>query len=148
MLTLVLHAYSAAREHKFMRGRKAVNSCVTAKRSTKKEIMKLLSYFRGVRAPFLIFGLACLAPGLRAQETRKVVAKQQPAYPAMAKELHLRGVVKLQVVIATNGHVKETKVVGGHPLLVDAALQAAKNWKFEPGSSETTEILEFRFEPQ
>jgi outer membrane biosynthesis protein TonB len=39
-------------------------------------------------------------------------------------------------------------VVGGHPVLVDAALQAAKGWKFEPSASETTEILEFRFEPQ
>ncbi len=110
--------------------------------------MKLLSYFRGVRAPFLILGLACLAPGLRAQETRKVVAKQQPTYPAMARQLHLHGVVKLQVVIAPNGRVKETKVVGGHPVLVDAAVQAAKDWKFEPGTSETTELLEFRFEGQ
>ncbi|SRR5712692_6026017 len=110
--------------------------------------MKLLSYLRGARAPFLILGLACLAPGLRAQETRKAVAKQQPAYPAMARQLNLRGVVKLQVVIATNGHVKETKVVGGHPVLVDAAVQAAKDWRFEPGSSETTEVLEFRFEPR
>jgi len=39
-------------------------------------------------------------------------------------------------------------VVGGSPLLVNAALDALKKWHFEPGPKETTEIVEFAFSGQ
>jgi outer membrane biosynthesis protein TonB len=44
--------------------------------------------------------------------------------------------------------LKSTKIVGGHPLLVNAALDALKKWKFEPASEESTGVVEFKFEPQ
>jgi outer membrane biosynthesis protein TonB len=49
--------------------------------------------------------------------------------------------------VAQNGTVKSTKVVGGHPLLVNAATDAVRKWKFEPAAEETTGIVEFKFDP-
>jgi outer membrane biosynthesis protein TonB len=53
----------------------------------------------------------------------------------------------VQVVIGTDGRIKETNVVGGHPLLVATVEDTLKNWKYAPASNETTAQLEFRFHP-
>jgi TonB family protein len=55
--------------------------------------------------------------------------------------------VKVQVVVAPNGSVKEAKVVGGHPLLVNAALDAVRKWRFETAAGESSGIVNFKFEP-
>jgi TonB family protein len=57
-------------------------------------------------------------------------------------------VVKLVVVVNANGSVKSTKVMGGHPLLVSAAEDAVKKWKFEPASQEDSGVVEFSFRPE
>jgi protein TonB len=86
------------------------------------------------------------AANVRAQETtRKVISNPSPIYPALAKQVHLAGTVKVQIVIGTDGKIKEVKVIGGHPLLVDAVQDALKNWKYVPASSEATAILQFSF---
>ncbi len=60
----------------------------------------------------------------------------------------ISGIVRLAVVIAPNGNVKTTSAVGGHPLLVNAAMDAVKKWKFEPAGAASTETVEIKFEPQ
>ncbi len=55
------------------------------------------------------------------------------------------GKVKIEVVITPDGRVKSTRVVGGHPLLVQACQDAVKEWKFVPAPEETTQIVEFDF---
>ena len=50
-----------------------------------------------------------------------------PTYPEIARKMGLIGTVRIQLVVALNGGVKETKVTGGHPILVNAALEAVKN---------------------
>jgi TonB family protein len=50
------------------------------------------------------------------------------------------------VVVAPNGTVKEAKVVGGHPVLATAALDAVRKWRFEPASIETSGVVDFKFE--
>jgi TonB family protein len=88
-------------------------------------------------------------PGRAQQDeiTRKVKTKVAPAYPELARRMAISGVVKVQVVVAPNGSVKSTKVVGGHPLLVNAAVDAVKKWRFEAASEETTGLVEFKFDP-
>ena len=81
------------------------------------------------------------------QITRKVKSRVSPAYPELARRMSIAGVVKVQVVVAPNGSVKNTKVVGGHPLLVNAAVDAVKKWRFEAASEETTGVVEFKFDP-
>jgi TonB family protein len=78
---------------------------------------------------------------------RKVRAKVTPVYPEIARRMKLTGIVRLQVVISPAGSVTETKVIGGHPILVTAAVDAVKKWKFDPASSATTGILEINFDP-
>jgi TonB family protein len=80
--------------------------------------------------------------------TRKVKSKISPVYPDIARRMNITGTVKVAVVVAPNGNIKSTKVMGGHPLLVTAAVDALKKWKFEPASDETTGTVEFKFSPQ
>jgi TonB family protein len=80
--------------------------------------------------------------------TRKIKNKVQPVYPDVARRMGIAGTVKVQVVVAPNGSIKSTKLVGGHPLLANAALDAVKKWRFEPASEETTGIVEFKFDAQ
>lgn len=100
----------------------------------------------------LLAGSAVLPPKGKAQETstegskRKVRHDVTPAYPALAKEMHVMGRVKLEATISADGHVLSTKVVGGSPLLVNAAVDAMKQWRFEPGPKDTTETFVFDFD--
>jgi TonB family protein len=80
-------------------------------------------------------------------EDRKVITRVAPLYPALAKRMHVGGVVKLEVVIRPNGSVKSVKVVGGNPVLIEAATAAVQKWKFEPGPEETAEVVQLVFDP-
>lgn len=89
---------------------------------------------------------------VRAQQpdelTRKVKSKVEPIYPDVARRMNITGVVKIAVVVAPSGSLKSSKVMGGHPLLVNAALDALRKWKFEPAPGESTGVVTFKFEPQ
>ncbi len=60
------------------------------------------------------------------------VKKIQPSYPAIAKAAGAEGTVQVQVTIDESGKVTAAEVISGHPLLRDAALDAAKGWAFKP----------------
>ena len=79
---------------------------------------------------------------------RRAKSKVQPSYPDLARRMNIAGTVKVQVVVAPNGTVKDAHVVGGHPVLATAALDAAKKWRFEPSSAETSGVIDFKFEPR
>ncbi len=79
--------------------------------------------------------------------TRKIKNKVTPVYPELARRMNISGVVKIQVTVAPNGTVKTTKLIGGHPLLANAAMEAIKKWRYETASEETSGIVEFRFDP-
>lgn len=105
----------------------------------------LWAYSRTAQAALLVLGMTCAVPSLYAGGNRKAVEKPKPEYPQLARQLHLHGTVKIEAVIAPSGQVKETNILGGHPVLADAAVRALKEWKFEPGSTETTQVFEFQF---
>jgi TonB family protein len=84
--------------------------------------------------------------GFAADESgRKIKSRVSPQYPELAKKVNAKGTVKIEVVIAPSGIIKSTKVIGGHPLLVNAAEEAVKKWRYEPASEETTTVIEFNF---
>ncbi|HMD08185.1 MAG TPA: energy transducer TonB [Candidatus Acidoferrum sp.] len=94
----------------------------------------------------LCLGSATLAQtGTTDEGKRKVKSKVSPAYPELAKRMSVTGKVKIEVVITPDGRVKSTRVIGGHPLLVQACQDAVKEWKFAPAPEETTQIVEFEF---
>lgn len=79
------------------------------------------------------------------ESKRKVKSKTAPLYPDLAKRMNVTGKVKIEIVIAPDGHVKTTRVIGGHPLLVQVCVDAVKEWRFFPAPEETTQIVEFEF---
>jgi TonB family protein len=79
---------------------------------------------------------------------RRARSKVEPTYPVLARRMNITGTVKVEVVVAPNGSVKDARAVGGHPVLVNAALDAAKKWRFEPASVESTGVIDFKFEPR
>src|ERR1700730_7288328 len=90
--------------------------------------------------------------GLRAQDAqgdiaRRVKSKVAAVYPELARKMNITGTVKVAVVVAPNGTVKDAKVVGGHPVLATAALDAVRKWRFEPAAGESTGVVDFKFEP-
>jgi TonB family protein len=84
----------------------------------------------------------------QSESKRKVVNRIVPAYPELARRMNVRGTVKLEALVATNGNVKSLQVKGGHPLLTEAAQTAIMKWRWEPSSHETREPIEFRFDPR
>ncbi len=79
------------------------------------------------------------------ESKRKVKTRVAPVYPELARRMNVAGKVKIEVVISPDGRVKTTRVVGGHPLLVQACQDAVKEWKFAAAPEETTQIVEFEF---
>jgi TonB family protein len=76
---------------------------------------------------------------------RKVKSKTNPQFSELARRMNLSGKVKIEIVIAPDGRVKNTRAIGGHPLLVQSCLDAVKDWRFEAAPEETTQIIEFDF---
>ena len=60
------------------------------------------------------------------------IHKVEPIYPALARQARVSGTVELLGVLGTDGRIHELKVLRGHPLLVNAALDAVRQWIFEP----------------
>jgi TonB family protein len=83
-----------------------------------------------------------------AHAERKVASRVAPSYPELARRMHIHGVVKVEATVRANGSVKSTRVLGGNPVLVDAAVDAINKWKFEAEQGETTEVVQLTFEGQ
>jgi len=117
--------------------------------------MKVNESYRALSRAFavgllLIGGWAATnAPASWGQEevTRKIKSKVAPTYPELARRMSISGAVRVQVTIAPNGAIKEAKLLGGHPVLANAALDAVKKWHFEAGPAESTGIVIFHFDP-
>lgn len=79
---------------------------------------------------------------------RKVASRVTAVYPELAKKMHIHGTVRVEAIVRPNGTVKSTRVLGGNPVLVDAAQDAVSHWKFEPAQAETTEVVQLVFESE
>jgi TonB family protein len=94
----------------------------------------------------LVLGILVSLPGVAsAQEKRAIKQRGNAVYPELAKKMNVQGTVKVEVMVAANGAVRSAKALGGHPLLIDAAVNAAKQMKFEPAAGETREEIPFNF---
>jgi protein TonB len=65
-------------------------------------------------------------------QAANLINQVRPIYPPLAKQARISGVVELSAVIGKDGRVQDLKVIKGHPLLVQAALDAVKNWVYRP----------------
>jgi protein TonB len=61
-----------------------------------------------------------------------LIRQVKPVYPALAKQARIQGTVELSAIIGKDGKVQDLKLVHGHPLLVQAAIQAVRDWEYRP----------------
>jgi TonB family protein len=98
------------------------------------------------RAWILALAIAlAFSTSLRAENDRKVLEKEKPVYPELAKRLKVSGTVLLNVRVDASGKVREANVVMGEKLLTDAAKTAVLKWRYEPAKYETVEDVEVDF---
>jgi TonB family protein len=82
----------------------------------------------------------------RQQESLRLVTfPVPPEYPRLAASLNIVGTVTLEAMVRPDGTVKQVRVVGGHPVLAEAAAAAVRKWRFEAGARETTESMKVSF---
>jgi protein TonB len=65
-------------------------------------------------------------------QSAKLVRQPRPIYPPLAKQARISGVVHLSAIISKDGTIQHLEVISGHPLLVPAALEAVKQWVYQP----------------
>jgi TonB family protein len=78
---------------------------------------------------------------------RKVLVTVQPQYPAVLREGHFEGQVRLAATVLANGNVSKVETRGGNPMLSQFAEAAVKSWKYAPGRAQTVEEVVFNFNP-
>jgi protein TonB len=62
----------------------------------------------------------------------KLIRKVIPEYPPLARSARISGVVHLVGIIAKDGTIRNLQLIGGHPMLARAALEAVEQWVYEP----------------
>ncbi len=65
-------------------------------------------------------------------QASKLISQPKPVYPPVAKQAHIQGVVQLAATTSKNGTIDNLRVVSGHPMLTQSALQAVRQWKYQP----------------
>jgi len=61
-----------------------------------------------------------------------LINRVQPVYPPLARQTRVSGTVRLHAIISKDGSVQQLEVMSGHPLLVQAALDAVRQWRYRP----------------
>ena len=61
-----------------------------------------------------------------------ILRRIEPSYPLLARNARIQGRVVLEATLTEQGRVADLKLVSGHPLLIQAALDAARQWEYEP----------------
>jgi protein TonB len=76
-------------------------------------------------------------------QASKVLSQVKPVYPPLAKMARQQGTVKMEATISKEGTIEDLKVVSGPPLLIPAALEAVKQWRYKPTllNGEPVEVL-------
>jgi len=86
-----------------------------------------------------------MAMPARAADDRAIKSRVAPAYPEIAKRMKIGGAVKVEATVDAQGKVTDAKAVSGNRMLTLAAEDAVRQWKFAPGSSDSTVNVEINF---
>ena len=65
-------------------------------------------------------------------QSANLLTQVKPAYPPLAKQARIQGVVVLEAEISKEGTIDNLKVITGHPLLIQSAIDAVKQWRYKP----------------
>lgn len=94
------------------------------------------------------FGASSSAPARAQESARKLITRVAPKYPEYLQTHEIGGVVRLNVTVTPSGNVKSITPIGGNPILVDAATDAVKQWKYAPSESSDTFEVKLEFNPR
>ncbi len=93
-------------------------------------------------------GVKILAVVLQGHEQeRRLLKRVEPEYPETLKRLHIGGTVRLQLTISPKGNVETAIVLGGNPILGEAAAKAAQQWVYAAAAKQSTVEVTMPFEP-
>ncbi|MGH9490241.1 MAG: energy transducer TonB, partial [Terriglobales bacterium] len=65
-------------------------------------------------------------------EAANCISCPYPRYPDLARQARISGAVVLHAIIGKDGRIKDLRLISGHPMLVGAAMQAVRNWRYHP----------------
>jgi protein TonB len=65
-------------------------------------------------------------------QAARIINRVQPVYPPLARQTRINGTVRLHAIIAKDGTIQQLEVISGHPLLQQAALDAVRQWRYQP----------------
>lgn len=94
-----------------------------------------------------ILGFFVYQPATAQAGARKLKTRVEPVYPELARKNNLSGTARVELLITTDGKVKDVKVLGGSPVFVEAVVTAVSKWKYEPASEESSVVVRFDFAP-
>lgn len=92
-----------------------------------------------------ILGFFVYQPAIAQANARKLKMRVEPVYPELARKNNLSGTARVELLITTDGRVKDVKVLGGSPVFVEAVVAAVTKWKYEPASEESSVVVKFDF---
>ena len=101
-----------------------------------------------VSSTVLVDGVKTLAVYRAENEgARELLSRVEPVYPGILQSNHIGGTVRLKVTIASNGSVEDVELLGGSPILGEAAMDAVKKWVYAAGRSRTVTEVSIQFDP-
>jgi len=65
-------------------------------------------------------------------QAARILNRVQPQYPPLARQTRISGTVRLHAIISKDGSIQQLEVISGHPLLQQAALDAVRQWRYQP----------------
>lgn len=103
---------------------------------------------RGILAGVVLLAASAgVCAGQEITSSRKVVKTVAAQYPSILKRKGIGGTVRLRVMVAPNGTVKDVQVLGGNPILADCATKAVKQWVFVSAEKEESVEISVGFDP-
>ncbi len=79
---------------------------------------------------------------------RALITRVEPDYPETLKRLQISGTVRLQAVISAKGAVESVSLLGGNPILGEAAILAVRQWIYSPAPARTVMEISLTFDPK
>jgi TonB family protein len=95
----------------------------------------------------VVFVLFSHLPSFAQSGARKVKTRVEPQYPDLARKNNISGSARVELYVTADGKVRDVKVLGGNPVLVQAVVTAVTKWKYEPAAEESTVVVKFDFNP-
>lgn len=114
-----------------------------ARRHARPHWMRPLAYL----CLLVVFALSLYQGALAQSSARKIKTRVDPTYPELARRNNIYGSVRMELVVTPDGKVKDIKVLGGNPVLVQAAVTACMKWKYEPAAEESVVPAKVDFNP-